>query len=159
MNRKNIEDWIPFAIDIIQQWRNEKLKKIDEREKLGTALTDEEKQWKSGIPSKYFGYLDSFGPTILQSGIIRTLTFYCQKEGEADRKEIANLIRDVLIKSKTLSENRSQSLLELTRDKISRDRFYWRNRIFEAIIACKMALKLFHRAKPEDENIKPGEAT
>lgn len=154
MNRKNIDAWIPFAIEIIQKWRNEKL---EHPEKLSN---DEKKQWKSGIPSKYFGYLDSFGPTILQSGIIRTLAFYCQKEGEADRKEIADLIRDVLIKSNTLTgvTNPNLTLLELTQDKISQDRFYWRNRIFEAIIACKMALKLFHRVKPEDVKSKDEEA-
>lgn len=150
MNRKNIDDWIPFAIEIIQQWREEKL---DPQKNLSS---DEKKQWELGIPSKYFGYLDSFGPTILQSGIIRSLAFYCQKEGEADRNEIANLIRDVLIRSNTLSgvTGSEKSLLELTKDKINQDRFYWRNRIFEAIIACKMALKLFHRVKPEDVQSK-----
>ncbi|HPB01061.1 MAG TPA: hypothetical protein PLI55_09275 [Candidatus Marinimicrobia bacterium] len=154
MNRKNIEDWIPIAIEITQQWRSEKLKHPDK------LSNDEEKQWELGIPSKYFGYLDSFGPTILQSGIINSLTFYCQESGGADRIEIANLIRDVLISSNTLTRipNPNLSLLELTQDKISQDRFYWRNRIFEAIIACKMALKLFHRAKPEDVQSKDGEA-
>lgn len=152
MNRKNIDAWIPFAIEIIQHWRNEKLEHPE------NLSSDEKKQWESGIPSKYFGYLDSFGPTILQSGIIRTLTFYCQESGGVDRNEIANLIRDVLIKSNTLSGNLSHSLLELTKDRISQDRFYWRNRIFEAIIACKMALKLSRRVKPEDVKSKDEEA-
>ncbi|PIS28393.1 MAG: hypothetical protein COT43_06495 [Candidatus Marinimicrobia bacterium CG08_land_8_20_14_0_20_45_22] len=145
MNRKNIDAWIPIAIKEIQELQIRK--RTDKKEK----------EWGNGIPSRYFGYVDSFGPTIIQSGLRRALTFYSEEDSQADRKEIASIIQNVLKKGDVLKPG--DNLKGLINSMNDTNKFFWRNRILEAIIACKMALKLFHRVKPEEVKNKIEETT
>ena len=139
MNRKNIEKMIPVAV--------EELKRLEK-----TYPGD-----KKGIASRYFGYIDSFGPTIIQSGLHQALVFYSEQEEEqdekkkADRNSIVKIIKNILSSGGYLNgPNVSQKLVDLVPQDIYQ-KMTFKNRILEAIIACKLAMKLFKRIRPEDE--------
>ena len=102
------------------------------------------------IPSKFNGYIASFGPSVVQAGILQTLAFYSREDGEGkERKKINVFIQRILtdnsIKYLQLSDNKS--LFEMLKDKLnssdSSERIYWKTLVLEASVACKLAMRTF----------------
>lgn len=144
MNQKNIEKMIPFAVEIL---------KSDE---LGFIEVAEN---KTGIQSKYFGYLASFGPAVNQAGIVKTLVAYSKEEAESDRKKIALLIKNVLLTSGFMAgqEDNKITLYGLysnnIKEKTFSERLRVKSRVLECATACKLSMNMFHKIEKEkDEN-------
>jgi CRISPR-associated protein Cmr5 len=110
MNNKNIEKLIPKAIDLLQNFKKEKV---------------------------YQGYLASFGPTVIASGILQTVTFYT---ADSKKCEIIELIYK-LIKD-DLSSN-AKTLLEFLSANQNYKNYAVKNKILEASVACKLAIRTF----------------
>lgn len=130
MNKKNIEMMIPIAMDEIEN-------------KFKNSRED-------GIESKYFGYVNSFGACVIQSGLSQTLTFYGAEGSEADRKAIANLFEAILKKfNNNLKPH--EKLLERTlfiNEKGSEfEKIQWKNRLLETNVALKLAMRTFKDIK------------
>lgn len=129
MNNRRIEKMIVPAMKILME------------EDLGIL--------KDGkILSKFNGYIASFGPSVVQAGILQTLAFYSREDGEGkERKKINALIRKTLIKSEYLKESRNNSLFDALKDKLnssdSSKRTYWKTLVLEASVACKLAMRTF----------------
>ena len=132
MNRKRIEMFIPIAIDLIN--------------KSGIVKN-------GGIPSNYSGYIDTYGPSIRQAGLLQTVSF---NEKNEKRKKINKLIFEILKKGvgdKFVELNSYQSLNELLKD-IEKDNLRKKKLeklIVEAVIACKLAMKTFKKIEAEEE--------
>jgi len=143
MNRKNIESMIPLAVKIIGE----------------SGIVHPNKDGIKEIKSEYFGYVDSFGPTVIQGGLLQACAFYSQEDKKADRKNISDIIKKVLLTSGFIP-NRFQgdeSLSDITEKVMcpptGPDYVFWRERVLEAAIACKLAIRLFHKdktKKPEE---------
>ena len=126
MNKKNIDRMIPLAITAISK----------------TLLNN-----RTSIESKYNGYINAYGPTIIQSGILQAVFFY-EKD---DRKEINSLLSDILTAFGTFHNNGETSLSTEIR-KIEGDpakKRLMKNRLLEAITATKLAIKTFRIEKSE----------
>ena len=101
------------------------------------------------IPSKFNGYIASFGPSVVQTGMLQTLAFYSRDDGEGkERKKINALIRETLTdNSKYLQPSNNKSLFEMLKDKLnssdSSERIYWKTLVLEASVACKLAMRTF----------------
>ena len=100
------------------------------------------------IPSKFNGYIASFGPSVVQAGMLQTLAFYSRDDGEGkERKKINALIRETLIKSEHLEEFGNNSLFDALKNKLSSpdssERVYWKTLVLEASVACKLAMRTF----------------
>ena len=142
MNQKRINALIPIAAEHL---RNSGLLKED--------------KGKTGIESKYFSALSSFAPTVVQSGILKALAFYSVEDDTTGRKPTGLLVRDILFIDGFLavstSIKKSQSIfdiyLELIKEKSTLERLHIKNRILEAIIACKVAIMLFHKIKSDNK--------
>jgi len=132
MNRKRIEMFIPIAMDLINELEIVK---------------------NGGIPSNYSGYIDTYGPSIRQAGLLQTVSF---NEKNEKRKKINKLIFEVLKKGvgdKFVELNSYPSLNELLKD-IEKDNFKkkkFEKLIVEAVIACKLAMKTFKKIEAEEE--------
>ena len=138
MNQRKIDNMIPFALDELYQ------------------MPIGKKEIKAGeydINKVYFGYMAAFGPSVVQSGIAKTLAFYSKDkgEGEGDRKLILELIKQVYIKAyPAYSSYSSTDLLKLYDDKAKQPNFSTlqkldlADKILEAAIACKLVMNTYH---------------
>lgn len=132
MNRKRIEMFIPIAMDLINELEIVK---------------------NGGIPSNYSGYIDTYGPSIRQAGLLQTVSF---NEKNEKRKKINKLIFEVLKKGvgdKFVELNSYPSLIDLLKD-IEKDNLRKKKLeklIVEAVIACKLAMKTFKKIEAEEE--------
>ncbi|MBM3713518.1 MAG: hypothetical protein FJW56_08815 [Actinobacteria bacterium] len=140
MNQKNIDALIPVAVNYLSK---DKKNKVVENGKV--------------VEKEYSSYLDSFGPTILQTGMMKALTVYGRKEGDAKRYVIDNLVKQVLLSGKVLDEkykDKDNYLIDIYFEEIERKNFLERlefeDRILEGIVACKLALQLFKIVKKEE---------
>lgn len=129
MNNRRIEKMIVPAMEIL-------------KEKDAGILKNDK------IPSKFNGHIASFGPSVVQAGMLQTLAFYSREDGEGkERKKINALIWKILIKSRYLKESGNKSLLDALKDKLSSpdssERIYWKNLVLEASVACKLAMRTF----------------
>lgn len=134
MNNKRIEKMIPKAMEILN---NREVKIVEDR--------DSEKV----IPSKFDGYIASYGPSIIQAGLLPTITFYSAKERK-DRNKINDLILFTLKKSGLVSDS-EERLDEMAKsnDSDSAKKTKTRNLILEAVTACKLAMKTFKKVKED----------
>ena len=129
MNNRRIEKMIVPAMEILKEKDTGILK-------------------KDTIPSKFNGYIASFGPSVVQAGMLQTLAFYSRDDGEGkERKKINALIRKTLIESEYLKKSKNNSLLDALKDKLSSpdssERIYWKTLVLEASVACKLAMRTF----------------
>ena len=138
MNQKKIDDMIPTALRFLalphEQFKN-----------IKTA--------HGKIKSKYAGYIASFGPSVIQAGIAKTLAFYI-KQSKADRETIANFIKHVLIECYSLTDNNKSKdilsiYLEHTNNNPTLIKLNFRDKILEASTACKLAMFTYQIDKEE----------
>lgn len=127
MNNRRIEKMIVPAMKVLAQKDTE-------------ILTNDK------IPSKFNGYIASFGPSVVQAGILQTLAFYEREDGEGkDRKKITMFIQKTL--QAKYPEVSGKSLLDTLKGKLSSsdssERIYWKTLILEASVACKLAMRTF----------------
>lgn len=112
MNKKNIDKLIPKAIKLIS-----KLAKND-----------------GAIDKVYQGYLASFGPTVISSGLIKTVAIYADKsDSNKKRRNVTKIMFE---------------LVDLDVDKFiasedSNTNYVLKNKILEANIACKLSIRTF----------------
>lgn len=130
MNKKRIEGMIPIAMD--------KLKEVG-------VLTDDGK-----LPSNYSGYVDSYGPTIRQSGVIQAVTFN-EKE---KRGKINSLIKLILEESGYIASDSNKTLTDIVKEASStpEEKAKLQSLILEAITACKHAMKTFPKLLVKDSD-------
>lgn len=110
MNNKNIERLIPKAINLLQNFPKEKV---------------------------YQGYLASFGPTVITSGILQSVAFY---SGDDKKKKVINLMFNLI--KEDLKTNQS-TLLDTLNENENYKNYAIKNKILEASIACKLAIRTF----------------
>ena len=141
MNQERINRMIPVAIQKI----NEYLVVRENGEEL--------------LPSNYSSYMDSFGISVRMSGLLQTVAFYEKdekKDEEKDGKKDGNrkLINTLLLE--VLAENdkslKGKELLSVVCEKIKDPTEYrkFEERVIEATIACKLAMKTFKKKKVEE---------
>lgn len=110
MNNKNIEKLIPKAIDLLQKFPKEKV---------------------------YQGYLASFGPTVITSGILQAVAFY---NGDDKKNEVIKLMFKLIKDDLKTDKN---TLLEVLKEGENYKNYAIKNKILEASIACKLAIRTF----------------
>lgn len=110
MNNKNIEKLIPKAINLLQSFPKERV---------------------------YQGYLASFGPTVITSGILQAVAFY---SGDDKKKKVIKLMFDLI--KEDLNTNQP-TLLNVLEENENYKNYVIKNRILEASIACKLAIRTF----------------
>ncbi|MCT7550867.1 type III-B CRISPR module-associated protein Cmr5 [Aliarcobacter butzleri] len=110
MNNKNIEKLIPKAISLLQSFPKEKI---------------------------YQGYLASFGPTVITSGILQAVAFY---SGDDKKKKVIKLMFDLI--QDDLKTHKS-SLLDILNENENYKNYVIKNKILEASVACKLAIRTF----------------
>ena len=111
MNKKYIDKLIPEAIN-----------KLSELENNGS------------IDKVYQGYLASFGPTVIASGLIRTVAIYADKsDSNKKRRNLTKLMFELI----------DLDLDEFVKDEKSNTNYVLKNKILEANIACKLSIRTF----------------
>ena len=110
MNNKTIEKFIPQAIALLQNFPKEKV---------------------------YQGYLASFGPTVITSGLVQAVTFYTADE---KKNKVIKVIFELI--KENLNTDKS-TLLEVLNEGQNYKNYALKNRILEASIACKLAIRTF----------------
>jgi hypothetical protein len=138
MNQRKIEEMIPTALGIL----------ASPPEEIRSIIQSEH-----AIDSEYFGYLASFGPSVIQAGIAKTLAFY-MKDTDSDRKCIIDLIKIVLIKSYNFSAGyQTKDLLSIynteTCGKTTLQKLAFTEKILESTIACKLAFNTYKKIKKQ----------
>jgi len=133
MNKKRIEKMIPIAMDAIN----------------GSGVLDEQRK----LHSNYSGYVDSFGPTVRQSGLMHAVAF---NEKNENRQLINELLFKVIkeCEKETLNAfGRYGNLKELVASVTTSDN--WKKKkleslVLEAAVACKLAMRTFPKTKAAD---------
>jgi len=136
MNQERINRMIPVAIQKIKE------AKLDDNKDLLVKENGEEL-----LPSNYSSYMDSFGISVRMSGLLQTVAFY---EKDENKKLINKLLLEVLAENdKSLKEKK---LLSVVCEKIEDPTEYrkFEERVIEATIACKLAMKTFKKKKVEE---------
>ncbi|SFU71107.1 CRISPR type III-B/RAMP module RAMP protein Cmr6 [Clostridium sp. DSM 8431] len=127
MNKKRVEDLIPYAIKCIEKEKN---------------------IFKNGkVPNEFNGYISSFGASIIQSGILATVTFFNDKNSSAneERFRVPELIFNILKESDTVQtekQNLKDYLLEENKksnDQLKKAKY----EIINAAIALKLGIRVF----------------
>jgi CRISPR-associated protein Cmr5 len=112
MNKKNIDKLIPEAIKKLQSLQSK----------------------DGSIDKVYQGYLASFGPTVISSGIVKTVAIYIDKsDSNKKRKEVTELMFDLI------DENPEKFI----NDDKNGTNYALKNKILEANIACKLSIRTF----------------
>jgi CRISPR-associated protein Cmr5 len=127
MNKKNVEKFIPYALDAIKK-------------EFGNGEDE------ISIKNEFNGYISSFGASIIQSGLAPTIAFYTNTKNRAnqDRSKIINIIEEIIKKDKKYKINKNLLLTAIEND----DREFI-NDVKDAAIALKLAIRTF---KFEKEN-------
>lgn len=144
MNQKRIDELIPVALQLLE---NPKPK-----------FSDIKKGQK--IISGYASAIDAFGPAVVQAGLAKTLAFYMKESEGTDRRKIAELVKEVFKKIYPLNvEYQNKNLLEIyiaeTKDKTTLEKLRFKDKVLEAITACKLAKLSFE--KDESDQKKKGD--
>lgn len=124
MNKSRVENFIPIALQII---KNE-----------GIANENNE------VPDVYNGYISSFGASIIQSGLLTTVTFFDRENNNTkeDRRKIVNVIFSIIKTEEKYKSEKETSLLKyLIEHKAHFDDI--EDDIICAAIATKLALRTF----------------
>lgn len=146
MNQKRIEKLIPIVMNILPTIQ------VPVNDNRFSILTE-----GLELPSNYSGYIDSFGPTVRQSGLLQAVAFN-------EKNEKRKLINDLLFK--VIKRANEDKIIGYFEDKISSARNLkeliisisdsnmekkkLENIIFETVIACKLAMKTYRKIKVED---------
>jgi len=120
MSRKNIEKYIPKAIEV-----------LNEKSKNGK------------IPSAYNGYISSFGASIIQSGLKPTLALF--ENRQANTKEDKTILPKLILK--ILDENTTET--SLLRYVINNNEELLKPKIIDIAIALKLSIRTFELDKGE----------
>lgn len=139
MNKREIDKLIPIAIDEINNLKNDL---ESENKFFEIKEVNNNKVYK--IHKEFNGYISSFGASIVQSGLISTVAFFCIKNSNSnrDRQKIAELILKVILKRKEEQEDKYENLLKYV---LEGDKDNKLNSVKEEIINAATALKLSMR--------------
>lgn len=136
MNSKRIEKMIPEAIHLI------------EGKVINLFIDGEEK-----VDSRFNGYVAAYGPTIRQTGLLSTITYYNNKE---ERAKINSLLLKTMQKSGFVDETEGDDLYSLVKEKTaggsSDIRNKWKALILDAVVASKLAIKTFPIVRGEEDD-------
>lgn len=114
MNKKKIDQLIPKAM-----------------EKLATLSKNDV------IDKVYQGYLASFGPTVISSGLLQTVMFY---SGDKEKNKVIEIMY-ALIKENLHSD--TKTMQEFLTQNGNYKSYAIKNKILEANIACKLSIRTF----------------
>ncbi len=136
MNSKRIEKMIPEAIHLI------------EGRAINLFIDGEEK-----VDSRFNGYIAAYGPTIRQTGLLSTITYYKNRE---ERAKINSLLLKIMQKSGFVDETEGDDLYSLVEEKTagasSDIRNKWKALILDAVVASKLAIKTFPIVRGEEDD-------
>ena len=100
----------------------------------------------NAVPKEYKGYVSSFGPSVIQSGLLPTIMFYENSKSavKGGKKEILNILSGILKKTGKYKKT-PNSLKELTMDKIKNKAEYADliNDVLDAYTALKLSMRAF----------------
>ena len=130
MNKRHIEAMIPIAMDIL-------------KENSLIILTKDGK-----LPSNYSGYIDSYGPTIRQSGLLQAVTF-----NEKEKRNVINSLLKLLLEKSGHIENNGKSLTDIVKSvsNSSHKKAWLQKLILEAIVTCKHAMRTFPKERVKED--------
>jgi CRISPR-associated protein Cmr5 len=117
MSRKNIEKYIPKAMEVLKDEFNDGI-----------------------ISSAYNGYISSFGASIMQSGLLPTLALF-EKKDAPTKKDKSKLTKLIL---KILDENFNGTLLEYA---LENNQDILKKQILDISIAIKLSIRTFKLKK------------
>ena len=125
MSRKNIEKYIPKAIEILDK-----------------TFTD------GVIPSAYNGYISSFGASVLQSGLLPTLALFestnsSRKENKEKKEYLTYIIFQILT-------GRDDDI-SLLRYVINNNQEILKPQIMDIAIAIKLSIRTFELKKGKED--------
>lgn len=134
MNKRKIEELIPYAIDIIQE-----------------VLVNDGK-----VEKEYKGYISSFGASIIQAGLLPTIAFFekTSSSAKADRKKLTKAILKLIYIMKGKKEenqNNETTLLDYALNNIKKD-LNLKEDIINATVALKLALNTFEFEQGENKD-------
>lgn len=84
MNKREVEQYIPKAIDTIK--------------KVMEDLQTDSKNKEISLPKEFKGYISSFGASLIQSGLFPTIAFFENENAnsQSDRSKITEFIFNIL---------------------------------------------------------------
>ena len=91
------------------------------------------------VPKVYQGYLASFGPTVISSGLRMAVTFNSDS-AKKENKKIMDMMFSLIKEEAGSHEN---SLLEFITKDDNHKNYYIKHMILDANIACKLAIRTF----------------
>lgn len=96
------------------------------------------------IPKEYKGYISSFGTAVLQSGLKVAVALFSDKSegGEQSKMPIVNAVRDLVLTNE--QKEKYDSLMAFV---IENHHNGIRNKVLDAAVALKLALRTFEIAK------------
>ena len=89
------------------------------------------------IDKEYQGYLASFGPTVVSSGLLQTVMFYSADE---KKDKVIQIMFD-LIKDELHTDKNTMKAFLIENDNYKN--YSYKNKILEANIACKLSIRTF----------------
>jgi len=133
MSRSRVEKYIPKAIDTIDNFFLQEIKK------LYPQLA------QKSIPSEYNGYISAFGASIMQSGLKPTLALFENKNADTkkDKEYLTKIILNILDE-----ETKESSLLRYVINS-KEDKNYLKQKILDISIAIKLSIRTFKLDKGE----------
>lgn len=119
MSKKDIEQLIPLAFKAIE-----------------TCIINKD----GHIDKVYKGYIESFGPTVIQSGLLPAICLYEKKgtSSEGDKSRVIEAIQYILPTDFTNSSSKFSTLVGGRTDKVE-----CKEKIMNAVIALKLAIRTF----------------
>jgi len=143
MNQKRIDELIPVALRLFEN----PLKSFEE------IMAGEN---KNKIKSSYASAIDAFGPSVIQAGLVKTLAFYMKESEGTNRRAILELIKEVMKKNYPAITNYcDKNLLEIyieeTKNKSIMEQLWFRDKVLEAVTACKLAKLCFEKVDTESK--------
>lgn len=119
MSKKDIERLIPLAFKAIE-----------------TCIIKKD----GHIDKVYKGYIESFGPTVIQSGLLPAICLYEKKgtSSEGDKIRVIEAIQYILPTDFTNSPSKFSMLVGGRTDKVE-----CKEKIMNAVIALKLAIRTF----------------
>jgi len=124
MNKKRIDALIPHAIKEL-----------------------ENKLYKNGAIDKvYQGYLASFGPTVISSGLLQSVMFY---SGDKNKKKVIEIMWELI---KNEFSTQATSMEDFLNENQNYKNYAVKHKILEANIACKLSIRTFTLKEDSDES-------
>ena len=145
MNQKRIDKLIPLAFQILEE--NITIQKMFQEDSVNKKMK-----------SAYKGYMSSIGPSIVQAGLIKTLTAFSKKGGSEEDKTITlGLIKELLkndgyYTTKESNQGLEKIIIERVKNNNSTSyRLKEEDRILEAITAYKLVFDTFEKCDKKDK--------